>query len=76
MGTQEKRTPSVLVVRTSMVRHVAVHDSRTFCHPGACVKDVASSALQLTAQHSSASTLVLAAGIKDLALRQKTVVAI
>ena len=35
-----------------MVRHVAAHSGRTFCHPGASVKEVASSALKLSEQHS------------------------
>lgn len=68
-----QRTPAVLVVGTSMVRHVAVHDGRTFCHPGARVAEVTSSALQLSAQHPSASTLVLEAGINDLKFQQSEV---
>ena len=62
----EWRTLSVLVCGTSMVRHVAAHGGRTFCHPGASVNEVASSALQLSEQHSSASMLVLEAGINNL----------
>ena len=58
--------PSVLVVGSSLVRHVAVRGGRTFCYPGACVKDIASSALQLLNQHSSAATVVLEAGLNDL----------
>ncbi|TWW62678.1 hypothetical protein D4764_04G0013250 [Takifugu flavidus] len=64
---------SVLVVGTSMVRHVAEHDGRTFCHPGARVAEVTSSALQLSAQHPSASTLVLEPGINDLKFQQSEV---
>ncbi|KAL7405429.1 hypothetical protein ABVT39_000372 [Epinephelus coioides] len=71
--TREQRIPSVLVIGTSMVRHMEVHNSRTFCHPGARVNEVASSALQLTIQHSSASTLVLEAGINDLRNQQAEV---
>ena len=56
-----------------MVRHVAVHGGRTFCHPGACVKEVTSSALKLCTQHSSASTLVLEAGINDIKNQQSEV---
>ncbi|TWW77909.1 hypothetical protein D4764_11G0000300 [Takifugu flavidus] len=57
-----------------VVRHVAVHDGRTFCHPGAPrVAEVTSSALQLSAQHPSASTLVLEAGINDLKFQQSEV---
>ena len=69
----ERRTPSVLVVGTSMVRHVAAHSGRTFCHPGATVNEVASSALKLSEQHSLASTLVLEAGINDLKNQQSEV---
>ncbi|XP_076601118.1 uncharacterized protein LOC143329205 [Chaetodon auriga] len=69
----EQRTPSVLVVGTSMVRHVTVHGGRTFCRSGARVKEVESSALQLCAQHSSASTLVLEAGINDLRDQQSEI---
>ncbi|TWW77925.1 hypothetical protein D4764_11G0000460 [Takifugu flavidus] len=73
-GPQVQRTPAVLVVGTSVVRHVAVHDGRTFCHPGAPrVVEVTSSALQLSAQHPSASTLVLEAGINDLKFQQSEV---
>ncbi|KAL7402648.1 hypothetical protein ABVT39_017917 [Epinephelus coioides] len=71
--TREQHTPSVLVIGTSMVRHVEVHNGRTFCHPGARVNEVASSALQLTARHSSASTLVLEGGINDLRNQQSEV---
>ncbi|KAL7394730.1 hypothetical protein ABVT39_003009 [Epinephelus coioides] len=71
--TQEQHTPSVLVIGTSMVRHMEVHNGRTFCHPGARDNKVASSALQLTARHSSASTLVLEAGINDLRNQQSEV---
>ena len=53
-----------------MVRHVAAHVGQTFCHPGASVKEVASSTLQLSEQHSSASTLVLEAGINGLKNQQ------
>uniref|UniRef100_A0A674PIU4 SGNH hydrolase-type esterase domain-containing protein n=1 Tax=Takifugu rubripes TaxID=31033 RepID=A0A674PIU4_TAKRU len=72
-ATQVQRTPAVLVVGTSMVRHVAVHDGRTFCHPGARVAEVTSSALQLSAQHPTASMLVLEAGINDLKFQQSEV---
>ncbi|TWW54216.1 hypothetical protein D4764_0264650 [Takifugu flavidus] len=46
---------------------------QTFCHPGARVAEVTSSALQLSAQHPSASTLVLEAGINDLKFQQSEV---
>ena len=69
----EWRTPSVLIVGTSMVRHVAAHGGQTFFHPGASVKEVASSALQLSEQHSLASTLVQEAGINNLKNQQSEV---
>ncbi|KAL7389653.1 hypothetical protein ABVT39_007802 [Epinephelus coioides] len=71
--TREQRTPSVLVIATSMVRQVEVHNGRTFCHPGARVSEFASSALQLAARHSSASSLVLEAGINNLRNQQSEV---
>lgn len=36
----------MLVVGTSMVQYVAVSGVQTFCYPGACVKDITTSALQ------------------------------
>uniref|UniRef100_A0A3B3IK40 SGNH hydrolase-type esterase domain-containing protein n=1 Tax=Oryzias latipes TaxID=8090 RepID=A0A3B3IK40_ORYLA len=35
--------PGSFVVGTSMVRHVRVNGSRTFCHPGALVRDITNS---------------------------------
>ena len=49
-----------------MVKHVSEHDGQTFYHPGARVKEVAPSAIQLSAQHNSASMLVLEASLNDL----------
>ncbi|XP_076607733.1 uncharacterized protein LOC143333545 [Chaetodon auriga] len=69
----QRTPPSVLVVGTSMVRHVAVLGGRTFCHHGARVTEVASAALQLCAQHSPASTLVLEAGINNVKNQQSEV---
>ncbi|KAM3862309.1 interphotoreceptor matrix proteoglycan 2 [Diretmus argenteus] len=63
-------TPSVLVVGSSLVRHVSVRGGRTFCYPGACVKDITSSALQVLNQHSSAAAVVLEAGLNDLKYQQ------
>ena len=65
--------PTVLLAGTSMVRHVAVRDGRTFCYPGARVTEVTSSALQLCAEHSSASTLVLQAGTNDIKFQQSEI---
>lgn len=63
----------VLLVGSSMIRHVALHGGRTFCHPGAWVKEVTTSALQLSEQHCSASTMVLEAGINDLRFQQSEI---
>ncbi len=61
-----QRPPSLLVIGTSLVRHVAVRRGRTFCHPGASVNDIKFSALHLCDQYRSVSTLVLEAGVNDI----------
>lgn len=48
-----------------MIRHVTLHGGRTFCHLDAWGRVVATSALQLNAQHRSALTLVLEASFND-----------
>lgn len=68
----EVSSPDVLLVGTSMVRHVAVRAGRTFCHPGARVTEVTSSALQ-QCMHYSASTVVIQAGTNDIKDRQSEV---
>lgn len=71
---QENHTcASVLLVGTSMIRHVALHGGRTFCHPGTWVKEVTTSALQLSEQHCTASTMVLEAGINNLRFQQSEI---
>ena len=64
---QVRRPPSVLVIGSSMVRHVAVRDGHSSCRTSACVNDFTSSALQLMDQNSStASTVVIEAGVNNL----------
>ncbi|TWW54729.1 hypothetical protein D4764_0249180 [Takifugu flavidus] len=61
-------------IRSQVVRHVAVHDGRPSVTPGAppcCGGYILG--LQLSAQHPSASTLVLEAGINDLKFQQSEV---
>ena len=64
------RVPSVLVLGTSMVRHVRVRNAVTSCHPGAQVLDIKESAPNLLSLHPSVSTVVLHAGTNDLKLEQ------
>ncbi|KAM3876304.1 paralemmin 1a [Diretmus argenteus] len=61
-----------LLARTCppLAGHVSVRGGRTFCYPGACVKDITSSALQVLNQHSSAAAVVLEAGLNDLKYQQ------
>ncbi len=58
--------PSLLVVGTSLVRQVAIHGGRTYCHPGASINDISSVAKLLSDWHRSASTLVIEAGVNDI----------
>ena len=62
--------PSVLVLGTSMVRHVRVTKAVTSCHPGAHVLDIRNSAPNLLSLHPSVSKVVLHAGTNDLKLEQ------
>ncbi len=64
--TQVRCLPSVLVVGTSMVRHVVVRGGWTFCYPGACIKDITPTALQLSLQHKSASAVVVQVSTNDV----------
>ena len=68
--SQVQRSPSLLVIGTSLVRHVAVRNGRTFCHPGASVNNIITAALHLSAQYRSASVLVLEAGVNDIKIQQ------
>ncbi|CAJ1069767.1 uncharacterized protein LOC121645396 isoform X1 [Xyrichtys novacula] len=60
----------VLVIGSSMVRHVCVDKCRTSCHPGALVSDVRTSVLRLLRHCPSVSTVVIHAGSNDLKLEQ------
>lgn len=62
--------PTVLVLGTSMVRHVRVIRGRTSCHPGAHVVDINNSAPDIIRHNPSASTVVIHAGLNDLKLQQ------
>uniref|UniRef100_A0A3B3HQ22 SGNH hydrolase-type esterase domain-containing protein n=1 Tax=Oryzias latipes TaxID=8090 RepID=A0A3B3HQ22_ORYLA len=62
--------PGSFVVGTSMVRHVRVNGSRTFCHPGALVRDITNSAHQLSLRNPSTHTIIVHAGVNDLKLQQ------
>ncbi len=63
---QVQRPTLLLVIGTSLVRHVVVSGGRTFCHPGASINDVKSAALHLSDQYSSVPTLVVEAGVNDI----------
>uniref|UniRef100_A0A3B3DTL6 SGNH hydrolase-type esterase domain-containing protein n=1 Tax=Oryzias melastigma TaxID=30732 RepID=A0A3B3DTL6_ORYME len=58
------------IVGTSMVRHVRVDGSRTFCHPGALVHDVTTSAHQLALHNPSVHRIIVHAGVNDLKFQQ------
>uniref|UniRef100_A0A8C7ZHE4 SGNH hydrolase-type esterase domain-containing protein n=1 Tax=Oryzias sinensis TaxID=183150 RepID=A0A8C7ZHE4_9TELE len=62
--------PGSFVMGTSMVRHVRVNGSRTFCHPGAFVRDITNSAHQLSLRNPSTHTIIVHAGVNDLKFQQ------
>uniref|UniRef100_A0A3P9LWL1 SGNH hydrolase-type esterase domain-containing protein n=1 Tax=Oryzias latipes TaxID=8090 RepID=A0A3P9LWL1_ORYLA len=62
--------PGSFVVGTSMVRHVRVEGSRTFCHPGALIRDITNSAHQLSLRNPSTHTIIVHAGVNDLKFQQ------
>ncbi len=66
----DNNRPTVLVMGTSMVRHVRISKCLTSCHPGALVNDINSSAQRLLRHHPSVSTVVVEAGTNDLRLQQ------
>ncbi len=43
------------------------------CYPGACVKDITPTALQLIQQHSSASAVIVQAGTNDIKYQQSEI---
>ncbi len=58
--------PLLLVVGTSMVRHVSVSSIQTFCYPGACIKDITPTTLQVIQKHSSTTAVVVQAGTNNI----------
>uniref|UniRef100_A0A8C7Y637 SGNH hydrolase-type esterase domain-containing protein n=1 Tax=Oryzias sinensis TaxID=183150 RepID=A0A8C7Y637_9TELE len=62
--------PGSFVVGTSMVRYVRVNGSRTFCHPGALIRDITNSAHQLSLRNPSTHTIIVHAGVNDLKFQQ------
>ncbi|XP_036066899.1 uncharacterized protein LOC112142036 [Oryzias melastigma] len=62
--------PDSFVVGTSMVCHVRVNRSRTFCHPGTLVHDITTSAHQLVLHNPSIHTIIVHADVNDLKLQQ------
>lgn len=66
----EPRQPSTVLVGSSMVRHVILRDSQTWCLPGARVTDVQSNVPAALLQYPSASTVVVHVGSNDIQLQQ------
>lgn len=65
-GRRAPPSPSVLVLGSSMVRHVRVKNGYTHCHSGALVQDITDSAPRLLRDHPSAKAAVLQVGTNDL----------
>lgn len=72
MVVEDSRTdcPPMLVVGSSMVRHVQINRCRTSCHPGNLVKDVNTAVIQLLHHHPSVSTVMVHVGTNDLKMQQ------
>lgn len=49
-GVSASGSSSALVMGSSIVQHLVVPKSKTFCYPGACVQDINIAALQLLYQ--------------------------
>ncbi|KAK7903992.1 hypothetical protein WMY93_016599 [Mugilogobius chulae] len=62
--------PSVLVLGSSMVRHVRVRKGYTSCHPGALVKDIRDSAPSILRHHPTVKTVVIHVATNDLKYQQ------
>lgn len=58
--------PSVLVVGSSMVRHVAIPKAETCCYPGAKVLDINTTIKPLLSEYPSATTVVVHVGANDI----------
>ncbi|KAJ0056059.1 hypothetical protein NL108_018336 [Boleophthalmus pectinirostris] len=65
--------PSVLVLGSSMVRHVRIKKGHTSCHPGALVKDIIDSAPTIIRHHPTVSAVVIHIGTNDLKLQQSEI---
>ncbi|KAK7891097.1 hypothetical protein WMY93_023060 [Mugilogobius chulae] len=70
MPPASKPGPSVLVLGSSMVRHVRINTGHTSCHPGALVKDITDSAPTILRHHPTVTTVVLHIGTNDIKLQQ------
>lgn len=64
------RSPSTLVMGSSMVRHVSIRNAETFCYPRARVVDLNSKLPLIINKHSSASTVIVHIGSNDIKLQQ------
>ncbi|KAK7929087.1 hypothetical protein WMY93_005482 [Mugilogobius chulae] len=62
--------PSVLVLGSSMVRHVRVRKGYTSCHPGALVKDIRDSAPSILRHHPTVKAVVIHVATNDLKYQQ------
>ena len=62
--------PAVLVVGSSMVRHVVLPKAQTLCFPGARVLDIKVKLPSLLDQYPSASTVILHIGSNDIKAQQ------
>lgn len=60
------RPPSVLIVASSMVRHITLPAAKTLCYPGARVQDIDSKIPQLLDENPSATTIIIHVGTNDL----------
>ena len=62
--------PVVVLVGSSMVRHVTLPRSETWCLPGARVEDVQTRVPEVVEQHPTASAIVVHVGSNDIRLQQ------
>ena len=62
--------PAVLIVGSSMVRHVALPKAQTLCFPGARVLDIKVKLPSLLDKYPSASTVILHVGSNDIKAQQ------
>ena len=69
-STSDPAPPSVLVIGSSMVRHIVVPKAQTCCFPGAKVLDVRAAIPPLLTDHPQASSLIIHVGTNDIKLQQ------